>query len=280
MDKLYRKLFQDVTKDELFEEQLTKPLMIPYLTSFTTIVGKDYEENKFRFMLVGRAVNGWSEKRIYEECLTEEEFVNSSIDNYNNEKETFADNEKKRFEWIANARDENATPTNCYRKGIDSSETLIKKEPYRLSSPFWNYSKDVWCKLNGSDEKSAWYNKWYNNIIWTNLYRIAPTFGGNPNEKIKEAQFNACFELLKTEIKQNKPTHILFLTGYEGWYDRFDREFKKYTNDIGGYSFKSVKNDYIEAYGSINDAKFVVAKRPELKNKDKFVKEVVKIFNN
>ena len=275
MKELFGNLYDSITKDNLLKEQFTEPIRVPYLTSFTTVKGNKYDQNRIKFMLVGRAVNGWGEKRFYGELLSRDEFVSSSIDNLNTEEGTVSSQGNDRFEWIGEAEEYGAAPKNRYRKRIDQSETSIKETPYSLSRAIWSYPKEVWCELTGYNTNNAWKDRWYENIVWSNLYKVAPTFGGNPDARLKKAQFKACCDLLVEEIEKFKPTHILFATGYDEWFDEFDKELGNPCKLVENYKDK---DQMVEATGEFFGAKFVVSKRPEMKGKDRYVQAVIAGF--
>lgn len=274
--QIYNQLFSDITADKMQCELFTKPYNKPLLTSFTAMKGQHYgDDPNFKFMLVGRAVNGWDEMRNYADTLTQTEFVESSLNNLFNDQSVLCGGQD-RFEWIGDPKDEYSAPTNKVRPGIDSSEASISAFPYHLSAPLWNYSKDIWCRLSGHDVEKAWKYRWFESIVWSNLYKIAPTFGGNPDKALKNLTFDSCADLLNKEIEHFMPTHMFFVTGYEDWFDRFND--KCFENKI-----RPVKQNYVEAVGSIqlgdHVAYIVVAKRPEMKNKVDYVQEVLDAFS-
>jgi len=281
-EDIYFKLYDTLTESDANRIRFTVPLNRPMWTSFTAVKGCKFDEQtKYRFMLVGRAINGWDEARFYDEGLSKEEFVSSSLKNLFNDVSTHLPEREDRFDWISEISEEGIAPTNQYRKGIDFSEELILAEPYYLSMPLWNYTMEVWCRLTGNAEKTAWTQKWYEKIVWSNLYKVAPTMGGNPDEKLKALQLGVCKELLKTEIEEFKPTHILFVTGYSGWFENF--------NNLMGeeilFDRKAEYNNYVEASGTwyLSDGKcasIVVAVRPERRNKDGYVEAVVSAFTD
>lgn len=192
--------------------------------SFTAMEGIKYRKNdKLRFMLVGWAPNGWGEKRLYGEVLSRDSFIYSSIMNLTNDEQVINNPSKGRFEWIADGDEWGHYPHNCYREGIDSLEDKekIEKSPYHLRAQIWSYPKEVWCRLaqqighENSSAQNAWINRWYDNIVWSNLYKLYPVAGGNPNDLWKKIQFKACADLLLEEIRYFQPSHILFATDEE-----------------------------------------------------------------
>lgn len=281
--RAYEKLFNCFVGTKL-EEQLCCPRMDAQLTSFTAMCGKDYcnatDKNgkEFRFMLVGRAVNGWDEYREEaDETMTKEIFINSSIANLQNAAQTLIHG-KDRFEWIDT--ESKASPCNKAREGIDRG--TVKGEYVLSKAQIWSYTKEIWDKLFG--QKSLWTDRWFEKIVWTNLYKVAPHEGGNPGGKLQKIQIEACKELLKEEIEHFRPTHIFMATAYEGWFEQFADLFtcvKRCGTNI--YSGAGKNDEYVEAiaeypYSDGSMAKVVVACRPEGRAKEKYVEQVVEYF--
>ena len=90
------------------------------------------------------------------------------------------------------------------RGGIDKEPSEVGD--YRLSRPFWGYSKEIWDALYGA--ATSWQERWYQKPL-----QNAPRKGGNPSEAWQKMQREICVELLRAEIDFFNPTHILFVTG-------------------------------------------------------------------
>lgn len=157
---------------------------------------------------------------------------------------------------------------------------MIQKHPYRLAWPLWSYTKEIWCSLAAQTGDAAWAldaygprawaDRWYEHIAWTNLYKVAPYAGGNPDDRLKAAQQEACEALLTEEIRHFQPTHILFATGRAGWYDPFSHAL--------GHELRDTGNRHAQAAGRDGDCRIVVACRPEMRNKRDYVCDVVQAF--
>ena len=145
----------------------------------------------------------------------------------------------------------------------------------------------MWEGISGKSEKD-----WIKYIAWSNIYKVAPDEvsgskdTGNPTNAMCKKQIEVCRKILKKEIDIYNPTHILFITGFDGWF-----------NDVKGvYGVSEIftnisktgnrnkcrgefKNEiYVEETASYNNAKVVIACRPERRNEDKYVEEVLKAF--
>ena len=278
----YEKLYDSIIGTK-WEEGFCKERMMSDYTTFTAMQGhryfgaKDKAGRDFRFMLVGRAVNGWDEYRVNDtKYMTKNMFVESSIANLLNSQETVLFG-KDRFEWISTCGD---IPCNTARSGIDRGEVNGEYSLHR--GQIWSYSKSIWDSLYG--DETPWSDRWFENIVWSNLYKIAPHDSGNPSGYLQRRERNACIELLKAEINYFMPTHIFFATQREGWFSYFSDIFSN-VSTVGTNVFSGDKKneEYVEAicefrYTNGEIAKIVVACRPEGREKRKYVDQVCKYF--
>lgn len=208
----------------------------------------DISDKSVRLMLVGRAGNGWEvdDGRTVSAAAYGEKAV-----------EEF--NDIDRWGWI------HETNGGLYNH----------TENYCVSSaPFWNYSKAIYEALKNSPCEGIWMN----NIIWSNLYKISPLEGGNPSKKYQEAELDACKDILKAEMEDARPTHILMMTGYD-WFEPFSDIFSN-VNYIGSnISRGNNKNEiYVEGTAEYKETKVVIMCRPEYREKENYVKAGVEAF--
>jgi hypothetical protein len=114
---------------------------------------------------------------------------------------------------------------------------------------------------------------WSSRLVWSNLYKIAPCDGGNPNSKLQKAQRDGCVRLLEWELQQYHPRRILFLTGW--WADPFLKGAWEYRE-------KPIAHFFVEAVGRLkcgpHIATCVVASHPQGKNETDWENEVVNAF--
>lgn len=94
-----------------------------------------------------------------------------------------------------------------------------KAEEYNPNlSRFWSGARATLKAIEGK-----WFDEvnWSSRIAWTNLYRIAPAAGGNPNNRLCLAQLSECVDLLCLEVDRFSPERILFNTGLDwfGWFE-------------------------------------------------------------
>lgn len=150
-----------------------------------------------------------------------------------------------------------------------------KKDRYCVStSPFWYYAKTIWEQLPGTSEESQ---RWMENIAWSNLFKVAPQIKGNPPREYIDAQKEVCNEILYYEMEILKPTHILFMTGYD-WFKDFAGCFEDIKH-LGYNKTGKNKNDvYVEATAKFHGVNVVVTCRPEYRKKDSYVQSATNML--
>ena len=210
------------------------------LTSAPHFVGELYEENNnFKLMVVGRAVNGW--KHDFESCSNSNDILDCIL----NQTFTFEDVIKE--------------------EGIKEETTYFYSK-----SPFGRLIRKL---LESYGEGENYHKK----ILWSNLYKIAPRNGGNPGWRLIKSELQTYIDIVKKEIDIYKPTHILFVTDIDYFnhyelnskYPRFGEQLE--VEEIRGFNF-------VVAKGKYNHSKIIVCKRPEFRNTDDMVKEIKKVF--
>lgn len=197
----YKQLYEAVYSEK------KKKYIETQLSNFVTMKGKRYDEkigkdNVVRFMLVGRATNGWG-RGI--DTSTQEAYVKGAV-------ELFKQNTRFETEWGERGmKDGENNPYSEYyevdENGVPDKEKL--KKYYLSKSPFWSTALKIYQELSKDEihEKTDWYE----DIVWSNIYKIAPLKEGNPSTGLIYAEAPACVKLLKEEIRILKPTHILLV---------------------------------------------------------------------
>lgn len=284
MNKLYEELKQKL--NEYTYKAGEYSIGFDDFSHFVSMRGSNYLEQDVRLLIVGRATNGWFSIDSNEEFgkIANEKFTNSG--KY----------EEVQFKWLVNENDGLRNKTNEFG------------EIYKLSSsPFWRTSKRIWGKLSGNEEDET--DRWVDYIAWSNLYKIAAPdplqickritktespskelyekfkkLNMNPTSKMGELQRETCIKILQKEIEVYKPTHILFITGWD-WVEPFknimDQIEEKNPKNICRTTSKKQKNEvYVEGVGKIGNTKVIVACRPEGRDETKYVKQIINVFNN
>lgn len=205
------------------------------LCCFSAQKGSLYNNN---LMVVGRAVNDWGNifqlEDIQSDSLLEELFPGSP-------------GHDCPLEWVESS--------------WGSSEGYNTKR-----SAFWRVANKISQSVNQLEDNELWASK----IVWSNLYKVAPSGGGNPNDSLCDLQFNACNDLLKIEVEEFRPKYIVFLTGQD-WFNGFLSENIS-LNSITDTKWVDAQG-ILELNGSVS--KFVVAQHPQGKPESELLKEIV-----
>jgi hypothetical protein len=226
------------------------------VTGFLPMMGREYSGD---LMVVGRAVNGWMTEGIAPtELGNNARRLRYARKVY--ESVTEPDGRKCPMSWVT------------VQWGVTEDGA---SNPSR--SAFLRVIRAVVSRLHIADvddDKSPWPSR----LVWSNLYKIAPYEGRNPNGNLQHAQFNGCVKLLRWELAKYRPRRVLFLTGC-AWADPFLERAWKDRAAPDGYSF-------VEAVGHVmcgpHAATCVVASHPQDhrqgKNETDWVNEVVTAF--
>jgi hypothetical protein len=203
------------------------------LVLFTASKGINYKND---LMVIGRAVNDWDNRLSKNEVNGLSEIMDKIEYDLLNRSHTWVEDD-----W-----------------GINSEDY----QPQR--SAFWRVSRKLSVVLSGNTIDPA------NSIVYSNLYKFAKKGGGNPSEKLAQAQYEECKLILEAEIDLYKPKFIVFLTG-RNW----AKEFLDFMNHV---DLNEIKRAHVSLYGKYKSANFVVADHPQGKDETLLVKEVLDLL--
>lgn len=219
------------------------------ITGFLPMVGQKYSGE---LMVVGRAVNGWT--HAPQQLVELEARMTYANAVYKSVTENMPG--ECPMSWV----------TACWSNGEDYNTR---------KSAFWRVIRSVVCELSITDVVND-SQPWSSNLVWSNLYKIAPIDGGNPGGTLRRAQLNGCVKLLKMEVEKYQPRRLLFLTGYS-WVEPF-------LSAIWHKNLRVVGHSFVEGFGEIqcgeNATKVVIASHPQGKNEKSWVSEVISCFNS
>lgn len=230
---------------EIFEELLKEiSVLSPHgsLTAFTASRGFSYAGE---FMIIGRAVNGNKEFDFAPEELSD----STKRSDYLNR--LFLE-DPRRLAWIS----------LCWGRK--------RTEGYSPSrSAFFRVMRSVASRLGVIDITDP---DWAQKLVYSNLYKVAPTKTGNPTVKLIRLQKAKCIDILKEEIVAWKPKRILFLTGMD-----WARDF---LNGIGAFAISANQEDIFSGKLRIDSMTIdvVVAPHPMAKAEDPIVSGILSGF--
>ena len=237
-DRIYSEMLQKIGEEYIFLDEK--------LTGFFPMSGKEYNGD---LMVVGRSVNGWGGESSAVE-FTEQ-----------GQRECFL---KSAREFRPVEDDDDAMIWVIKQSG--STKGFNSKR-----SAFWRVIGETLLKLNICDFDNE---SWPSYLVWSNLYKISPSEGGNPKQSLINIQHDSCVELLHLELKTYEPKCLLFLTGID-WACPFlrDRRFKRFSE------FQHSASKQVEDFGQLcGDTKFVVARHPQGKPEEEWTDEVSEAF--
>ena len=215
---------------------------------FVAMRGTEYDKQPNKLMVIGRATNGWESL----DCSSAEAFGAAAQQRF----------ESVGFGWIKDLG-----------RGFENGDGY-----YLNRSPFWRVIKGVVSEMNDI----SGLDRWFETIVWSNIYKIAPKENDekgkpmNPDNRLCRAQIEICRDILEKEINTYKPTHILFITGYDWWF--YDK--KKVYGIQELFSDCTAVNNLF-ALGTARfrkdglDIPVVIASRPERRKESAYVDAVV-----
>lgn len=194
-------------------------------------------EDKCGIMVVGRACNGWHSLSRDNNVL----FGNS-------EESIF--NRKDQMKWVEDFAGN--------KKGYNTNK-----------SAFWRVSKRI--------AQCFYPNDWYSHVAWSNVCKVAPWEGGNPNDTLYYAQLQSSQKIFETEIRLLSPKVVVMFTGYD-----WAKDFLNFLNDRREPQSMMCQNwdKYTCDVYCIKDTYFIVTKHPQGKNENSHVECIANIINN
>lgn len=212
------------------------PNKIKYpLYPFFVQVGTNYITSNPKMMFVGKSVNGW---------VTDSTNVDDLFDENNSERIV---NRHDQLSWVNDLEG----PNDIYN---------TKK------SAFWRVIKQISISIHDT-------NEWYNNIAWSNLYKLSPE-KGNPNSQLQNMQRNYCTDILNEEIRVLNPDIVIFLTSF--WEDF-------YINSIGLDQSKSKSiswNGYDLKHQIYKKRLFIQSMHPQGKSESGHINAILKCIKS
>lgn len=212
---------------------------LPRITTFIPRRGSRYSGG---MMLIGRAVNGWKEHEFTFDDVSDDELRSLYLDRV------------LRFE----------ADHDCTMRWVADHWPRPKGSYSTSRSAFWRVAKKVATRLPGIEG-----DEWPSHLAWTNLYKVAPAAGGNPDTNLRQAQLQSCRRLLRWEIERLQPKVILALTGWD-W-------FKEFADTLGA-KIEVFEGRLVEGSGIVADSQIVIAKHPQGKPERQLVHDILEIL--
>ena len=205
------------------------------LCVFFPQIGKNYFDLDDKLLFIGKSVNGW---------VTDDLDVEKLFDCKNPDRIVGRDDE---IVWVEKSKNPKYYNSN--------------------NSAFWRLVKSIAKKYLEKED-------WYNNIVWSNMYKISPWDGGNPNAKLRKMQSKICVDILNKEIEIFNPKFIIFLTSY---WETFYLKSIGYNNSEN----KFIKWDKYETrYQLFNGRIYILSQHPQGKKELPHKNAIINIMKN
>lgn len=267
--ELYRELFDSVyfLKKEKIKETELSDFVAMRGNRYDDKIGKD---NTVRFMVVGRAVNGWGNPLSLKSADTYAEQAAA----------LFKRRDRFKTEW--NMQDGETNPYSEYE--IDDNGKKTIKKYYLSKSPFWSTTLGIYQELSSKENHK--HTDWYEDIVWSNIYKIAPSKSGNPSTNLIYAQANICVKILREEIRLFQPTHMLLVVdkSWMSWelkgkvmFD-FMEVFDNYEHCYFPLLDDTKNKQIVQSCFKAGECKVLVTCRPEGISQNEYKKTVLDVF--
>lgn len=220
------------------------------LTATMFLRGIHYGNSNIRLLVIGRAVNGWRGDYSWNtsENIEVNEKANEIITQWDKE-------EKIEMKWKhPRYHSDGRIVLPKEMRGLQWVNFMLG--PKDRGAKFWGIGKQVAQALLTEEER----NEWTQYIAWTNLCKVAPADGGNPNKTLYCAQKDACRQILDKELSLLMPTHILVVAKY---YHKGKSSDSPQKDGWTGDFF-----DVLDRYRKKENAKIAYVTRPENRSKE------------
>jgi hypothetical protein len=199
-------------------------------------------KDKVQFIIYGQATNGWIPNFMVNNI--KDSLVQEAVE-YSN---TYNPGEKNPLDWV---------------------NTMWGGDTNLARSFFWNVTYKLINKFNAFDNDS---HEWCTKTMWSNLMKISPSKGSNPNNDEWNAQLEGSRLLLQKELEEIQPEFAIFLTNWNWVSDLFRHDDRFEINEHHS-------GEFIHGQGYYNKTRLIVAKRTFVGSNERCVKDIIEILN-
>lgn len=238
LHQLYRELLSIIFPDgrAIFERIGTNDLC---LTGY--LKGKNYTGG---LLIYGQAVNGWQNT-------------------------AFHDTDALIQEVLSNADDYHALYPVVDPRGWRGEVDGIIASYYYKRSKFWKLNYQVATRaadplfqdfyIRNPLDNCAFDAAWSQSVVWSNLYKVTFSKGGNPDSMIQKSIHDVSIRIVLREIDLLQPTQVLFNTGKNYFEEFFEDRFGLHqVSETGNVLYAGQYSTF-----SGSKCKMVVCKRPD-----------------
>ena len=158
--------------------------------------------------------------------------------------------------------------TNQAFARADQMKWVEDKQYYKVSA-FWRVVKAIIQNTICAG------NDWYKHAVWSNLYKLSPTGGGNPSNSLCKKQLEICIDIFKKEIETFDPKFIVCLSGI-GWYYDFLCGLNNDTEPVVVH--EETWGDYKATIYRIGNRYYIGSEHPQGKNERAHINTITKLL--
>lgn len=158
--------------------------------------------------------------------------------------------------------------TNQAFARADQMKWVEDKQYYKVSA-FWRVVKAIIQNTICAG------NDWYKHAVWSNLYKLSPTGGGNPSNSLCKKQLEICIDIFKKEIETFDPKFIVCLSG-KGWYYDFLCGLNNDTEPVVVH--EETWGDYKATIYRIGNRYYIGSEHPQGKNEGAHINTITKLL--
>lgn len=231
---------KDVERLEKHYKKLCEKFKEGYVKFFPQVGEHYFNGNHKKIMVVGKACNGWVE--VGNEALFKADG-------------TGIVNRPDQMEWVKKAWSR-------------------KKGKYSTShSAFWTFSRKVADSILGTKGINC-----FDYIAWSNLYKVSPCQGGNPDQEDRNKQVVICTDIFKKELEILKPDFVFFFTS--GWEKTFVDNFKSEDSEVSKDKWSTYEiESFISEITQNHRTVFVCTQHPQGKPFNLHLEAIEKALN-
>ncbi len=139
----------------------------------------------------------------------------------------------------------------------------------------YNTKKSAFWRVIKKISQIQYPQDWYSHIAWSNLCKLAPFEGGNPNNALYYEQLEYCQKIIQKEIEVLSPKVVVLFTS--GW----EKDFLLYLNDNNPTKseIQIDWNGYVTKLYKIKNTTFIATPHPQGKDEMKHVEIITKLIN-
>lgn len=140
----------------------------------------------------------------------------------------------------------------------------------------YNTNKSAFWRVVKRIAHGIYPEEWYSHIAWSNVCKVAPWEGGNPNNALYYAQLDSCQKIFEVEMKVFSPKVVIMFTGYD-----WAKDFLEYLNKGQAPTcIEQLKWDKYECCVYLIDGTyFMVTRHPQGKKEDPHAECIINLIS-